>query len=107
MFSGILAIALIFVEVVKEDHFQETAEALEQEIRSDTRTAGLMREQDKNAALEQRIAELERLATQRGARMQIMANWMYQMKLWPNFLLEYPDAGRDWFDADGVPVEGK
>ena len=94
-----------------------------------------------NAALEQRIEELERerdearrdesawqlaaeqecakrkeaekLATQCGARMQIMREWMLAQErsgytsVWQQFLRRNYEAD-DWFDEDGVPArEGK
>jgi hypothetical protein len=53
-----------------------------------------------------RIALLEKENTQRGARMQIMWEWM-SYKDWMYFVQEYPDA-KNWFDADGVPArEGR
>lgn len=51
----------------------------------------------------QRIEELERLATQRGARMQIMRAWMRTYGHWDRFLQDREDAV-DWFDEYGVPV---
>ena len=62
-------------------------------------------------------AEIERLrqqVAQRGARMQVMREWMTQAeredwsmiistdRLYEWFLYAYPEAA-DWFDADGVP----
>lgn len=50
-----------------------------------------------------RIEKLERLSTQRGARMQIMREWMVRHYIWDPLLRENIEAS-DWFDADGVPV---
>ncbi len=49
-------------------------------------------------------AEIERLrqqVTQRGARMQIMREWMRATD-WQHFVDDHPRAA-DWFDEDGVP----
>jgi predicted nuclease with TOPRIM domain len=54
---------------------------------------------------ETEIEQLRKKATQRGARMQIMREWMATragMRVWASFCLEHPEAA-DWFDADGVP----
>ena len=63
------------------------------------------------------MEEIERLrqqVAQRGARMQVMREWMTQAeredwsmiistdRLYEWFLYAYPEAA-DWFDADGVP----
>jgi hypothetical protein len=69
--------------------------------------------------LRQRIEELSRqsqkfasLASQRGARMQIMREWMLGIyyrptHVWDEFLREYREA-ENWFDDAGVPVrEGR
>lgn len=76
-------------------------------IPSDLRA--LVSERDK---AEQRIEALERESTQRGARMQIMRDWMEETPerlwgdLWQMFLGEHPNSDyQDWFDADGVPVK--
>lgn len=54
--------------------------------------------------LRRRIEELERLATQRGARMQIMRDWMINNGQWNFFSYDRREAA-DWFDADGVPAQ--
>ncbi len=56
--------------------------------------------------------EDQRRATQRGARMQIMREWMQQYSYeksnffdnscWHDFMKAHPEAA-DWFDEDGVP----
>ena len=80
---------------------------------------------DERRKLYERIAELEQrcsalfrqsqsfasLASERGARMQIMREWMQQTfyqhppyrKLWRWFQHDHSEAA-DWFDEDGVPV---
>jgi hypothetical protein len=58
---------------------------------------------------DKRIEELEKLASQRGARMQIMRDWMVEQEaegyvsVWHKFLRRRLYA-EDWFDGDGVPV---
>ena len=52
--------------------------------------------------LNKRIEELEKESTQRGARMQIMREYMTSGE-WKLFLDAHPEAA-DWFDDDGVPV---
>jgi hypothetical protein len=55
---------------------------------------------------------LSKCCTQRGARMQIMHDWMTNptdsglSTEWEYFLDERPDA-EAWFDADGVPVRSE
>ena len=68
---------------------------------------------NQRADLEQRIEELEKLATQRGARMQIMREWMVRTDItdlavtgiflwvWDAFLDNVNTE--NWFDNDGVP----
>ena len=63
--------------------------------------------------LVQHNLELARLASQRGARMQIMREWLASqafviprkdwMDYWDQFVAYCPEAA-GWFDADGVPV---
>ncbi|NCA72010.1 MAG: hypothetical protein EOM91_18415 [Sphingobacteriia bacterium] len=51
------------------------------------------------------IAELDALrqmASQRGARLQILREWMRETD-WLHFCGDHPGADQ-WFDADGVPV---
>ena len=59
--------------------------------------------------LRRHIEKLERLATQRGARMLIMREWIIEgigEDMWTDFANIH--NAHDWFDADGVPVrEGK
>ena len=63
------------------------------------------------AELKSRLEELEKLATQRGKRIQIMREWMrhewlsgYMYKtVWMAFIGKHPEEA-GWFDADGVPV---
>ena len=57
-----------------------------------------------------RIAELEKCCTQRGARMQLMRNWMMindhedsTMSCWEVFCYDKEDEPSGWFHADGVP----
>ena len=57
--------------------------------------------------LAEKRAEIERLrqqVTQRGARMQLMLEWLQRdpAGLWYAFCRDIPDATL-WFDADGVP----
>jgi hypothetical protein len=55
---------------------------------------------------------LKKCCTQRGARMQIMRDWMDSKRgigppaEWWYFLEERPDAAK-WFDADGVPIRSE
>ena len=54
-----------------------------------------------------RVAELERKSTQRGARMQIMREWMSGTMWdgdnpWREFQRDYPESEK-WFDKEGVP----
>ena len=64
----------------------------------------------RNEGLEDTLEKANRLATQRGARMQMLKTWIDMNKKWESFLIHMPEAA-DWFDADGVPVrkarEGK
>lgn len=65
--------------------------------------------------LTDRIEELEKESTQRGARMQIMMEWMSHTDMtdpdvtdafsWvaDAFTFSYPES-KDWFDSHGVPV---
>ena len=68
--------------------------------------------EDRIRCKEKEINAANKLATQRGARMQMMREWMRGSQWdgdnpWHEFQRDYPDAA-DWFDADGVPVrEGK
>lgn len=95
--------------------------------KAERRTAELTRERDgyyneaaegwgKFREAERRIAELEKacqqyernateamaLASQRGARLQILRDRITPPE-WYNFVLRYPEAA-GWFDEDGVPV---
>ena len=59
-------------------------------------------------ALLSRIKRLEQESTQRGARLQIMREWMVDTlwdghSTWHRLLQERPGV-IDWFDFDGVPV---
>jgi len=57
------------------------------------------------AALREKDEEIEHLrqqVTQRGARMQIMWDWMAETFRLDEFYRDNPEAA-DWFDADGVP----
>ena len=78
--------------------------------------AELRARQDEIRRLEMMVASADRVsshfaqkATQRGARLQIVKEWMQRHELmwscvhhpWDLFLLDRPDAA-DWFDADGV-----
>jgi len=64
---------------------------------------------ERNMDLQDELKARERQAAQRGARMQIMMEWMdgnmpkWKDTLWRDFLRNYPEAN-DWFDEDGVPV---
>lgn len=64
----------------------------------------------RNEGLEDALEKANRLATQRGARMQIMREWIadqsYSMDIrgWEGFCLDHPEA-TDWFNEDGVPVK--
>ena len=51
----------------------------------------------------ERIEDLERLATQRGARMKLMRLMLIRKQLWSEFVVLA--KAEDWFDEDGVPVE--
>ena len=54
--------------------------------------------------LHERIEELEKLATQRGARMQIMREFIVHRDMWDGYFNYLHDDADSWFDADGVPV---
>lgn len=57
------------------------------------------------------LDELRKQSTQRGARMQVMRQWLidfyddgvFQMSAWDAFLNDHPEA-EGWFDERGVPV---
>lgn len=59
--------------------------------------------------LRAQVEALSKCCTQRGARMQIMREWMDSNRgigpptEWWYFVEERPEAAK-WFDADGVPV---
>lgn len=61
-------------------------------------------------AAEKENERLRKCCTQRGARMQIMREWMEQQTglggpgEWWYFCEERP-AAADWFDKDGVPID--
>jgi len=48
------------------------------------------------------IAELRKKAGQRGARMQIMREFLHRSPAWSAMIHQRPQAA-DWFDSDGVP----
>lgn len=56
------------------------------------------------------LRRLRKLASQRGARMQIIRDWMLLPRgigpptEWEYFVEERPDA-KAWFDDEGVPVD--
>jgi hypothetical protein len=60
------------------------------------------------AEAREEIERLRKKAGQRGARMQMMFEWMQQKNHWPWFVIHRRESGRDdatsWFDADGVPL---
>jgi len=64
---------------------------------------------DRIAELEAKVERLQKCCTQRGARMQIMREWLDSNRglgpptEWWYFCEERPSA-KKWFDADGVPV---
>jgi hypothetical protein len=69
------------------------------------RLQGLLQEQ--LSCQGQEIEQLRQQVTQRGARMQVMWEYLTQYSsgsaaLWRDFLRTKPQAA-DWFDADGVP----
>lgn len=47
------------------------------------------------------VLELRRCCAQRGARLEILKEWM-SIREWAEFITENPEA-EDWFDEDGVP----
>jgi predicted RNase H-like nuclease (RuvC/YqgF family) len=60
---------------------------------------------DEKADVIKEIEQLRKKAGQRGARMQIMREWIAMragIRVWASFCLEHPEAA-NWFDADGVP----
>jgi hypothetical protein len=80
-------------------------ERILRELEYDQRNAAMSQEESA-----QILAENERLAkccTQRGARMQIMRDWLAYPSQpsdgWERFVTANPSAGQ-WFDSDGVPV---
>ena len=57
-----------------------------------------------------KVAALENLCSQRGARMQLMKKWMEEndhedseRTCWQMFLYDFCDEPESWFDDDGVP----
>jgi predicted RNase H-like nuclease (RuvC/YqgF family) len=72
----------------------------------DSATKGMSEELKRSLFAE--IESLRKKAGQRGARMQIMQEWIEQapsptdLSLWGHFLDDHPEAA-DWFDDDGVP----
>lgn len=62
---------------------------------------------DLNKKLEEELHTLRRLAGQRGARMQLLREWMAarggsKQTLWWHYCDQNPEA-KKWFDKDGVP----
>ena len=64
--------------------------------------------QQENAELQDELNKYKKIAMQRGARMQIMREWMMYPDQpsdgWDWFVAANPSASR-WFDKDGVPVD--
>ena len=54
------------------------------------------------AEAREEIEHLRQQVTQRGARMQVMWDWMAETFRLDEFYKDNPEA-TDWFDADGVP----
>lgn len=110
---------LLAQEMDKNAALEERIAELEGLLRTEAEKTDLLSKEhyrERIAELEQRCKALSRqsqafasLATQRGARMQIMMNelrgadWGYS-NLWALFCGQYPDAA-DWFDESGVPVQ--
>jgi hypothetical protein len=68
--------------------------------------------QQENAELQDELDKYKKLATQRGARMQIMLEWMAKQptsglgpaNVMTKFIDDRPEAF-EWFDHHGVPVD--
>lgn len=68
--------------------------------------------QQENAELQDEVFRLQKLATQRAARMQIMFEWMAKQptsglgpaNVMTDFIADRPEAV-NWFDKDGVPLD--
>ena len=96
------------------EELEKRIEELEAELAEYKDTLSLVR-RSKNSQyrriekLEAKLAEANKKGTQRGARLQIMREWMelYRcdadyLTIWDRLIGERPEA-KDWFDDDGVP----
>ena len=54
-------------------------------------------------SLEEEIRDLQKCCSQRGARMQMMQNWLRSTGNWKAFSAFYHGTPDMWFDEDGVP----
>jgi hypothetical protein len=91
-------------EIVKREGADRHIEELEADKKELLRTIENL--EDRIRRKEKEINAANKLATQRGARMQIMRAWMVRHHFWQSFPTR-TDI-KDWFDEDGVPVrEGK
>jgi hypothetical protein len=93
----------------RRDHYKDEIERLQERLMAEQSESIMSRE-----LLDEARAENERLrkcCTQRGARMQIMREWLGSDRRvsgppteWWYFCAERPEAIK-WFDDDGVPVD--